>query len=50
VLTARGSEKDRARGFGLGADDYVTKPFSYRELEARIRASHCCLRSSGEDA
>ena len=38
VLTARGSETDRIVGLELGADDYVTKPFSPRELMARIRA------------
>jgi DNA-binding response OmpR family regulator len=38
VLTARGDEADRILGLDLGADDYVTKPFSVRELLARIRA------------
>ena len=38
MLTARGSEVDRVVGLELGADDYVTKPFSLRELSARIRA------------
>lgn len=38
MLTARGAELDRVRGFDLGADDYVTKPFSLMELLARIRA------------
>ena len=38
VLTARGSEDDRVRGLGLGADDYVVKPFSIKELLARIEA------------
>jgi two-component system alkaline phosphatase synthesis response regulator PhoP len=38
MLTARGAEGDRVRGLELGADDYVTKPFSLRELMARIRA------------
>ena len=38
MLTARDSEVDRAVGLGLGADDYVTKPFTWRELLARIRA------------
>ena len=38
MLTARGAEVDRVLGLELGADDYVTKPFSLRELMARIRA------------
>ena len=38
MLTARGEEFDRVLGLELGADDYVTKPFSLRELAARIRA------------
>jgi two-component system response regulator RegX3 len=38
MLTARGEEFDRVLGLELGADDYVTKPFSFRELVARIRA------------
>src|SRR5215475_6443500 len=38
MLTARGEEGDRVRGLELGADDYVTKPFSLRELLARVRA------------
>jgi DNA-binding response OmpR family regulator len=38
MLTARGEEEDRVRGLELGADDYVTKPFSPRELVSRVRA------------
>ncbi len=38
MLTARVEEDDRLRGFEIGADDYVTKPFSPRELVARVRA------------
>jgi DNA-binding response OmpR family regulator len=38
MLTARGEEADRVVGLDLGADDYVTKPFSVRELSARVRA------------
>jgi DNA-binding response OmpR family regulator len=38
MLTARTTENDRLSGLGLGADDYVTKPFSPRELAARVRA------------
>jgi len=38
MLTARGSERDRITGLELGADDYLTKPFSVRELIARVAA------------
>src|SRR6185295_1016424 len=38
MLTAKDSELDKVVGLELGADDYVTKPFSLRELSARIRA------------
>ena len=38
VVTARGAEEDRVRGLELGADDYVVKPFSARELLARVEA------------
>lgn len=47
VLTARVEESDRVLGLELGADDYVTKPFSPRELAARVRA---VLRRSGQEA
>jgi two-component system response regulator RegX3 len=47
MLTARGEEMDRVLGLELGADDYVTKPFSAAELVARIRA---VLRRTGETA
>src|SRR5205085_1202702 len=46
MLTARGEESDRVLGLDLGADDYVTKPFSVRELLARVRA----LLRRGTDA
>lgn len=38
MLTARGQEEDKVRGLKLGADDYVTKPFSFVELMARVEA------------
>ena len=44
VLTALGAEADTVTGLGLGADDYVTKPFSMRELTARVAAA---LRRDG---
>jgi two-component system, OmpR family, alkaline phosphatase synthesis response regulator PhoP len=44
ILTARGEEADKVRGFRLGADDYVTKPFGVLELMARVEA---LLRRSG---
>lgn len=47
MLTARTSEQDRLAGLDLGADDYVTKPFSPRELAARVRA---VLRRLPEEA
>ena len=46
VLTAKGEEQDRVKGLRLGADDYVVKPFSPKELEARIR---CVLRRIGKE-
>ena len=45
-VTAREEEKDRILGLETGADDYVTKPFSFKELMARVRAN--IRRSSGE--
>jgi DNA-binding response OmpR family regulator len=47
LLTARVEESDRVLGLELGADDYVTKPFSPRELVARVRA---VLRRTGQEA
>ena len=48
MLTARDAETDKVVGLELGADDYVTKPFSPRELEARVRA--VLRRHSGDAA
>lgn len=47
MLTARGDESDILRGFSLGADDYITKPFSFAQLGARARA---VLARSGDSA
>jgi DNA-binding response OmpR family regulator len=46
ILTAKLEESDKVLGLELGADDYVTKPFSLKELTARVRA---VLRRSGSD-
>lgn len=45
MLTAKSGEEDRIRGLGIGADDYVVKPFSPRELVARVKA---LLRRTGK--
>ena len=47
ILTARASEADRVAGLDLGADDYISKPFSVRELMARVRA---VMRRADEQA
>ncbi|MBK5230058.1 MAG: response regulator transcription factor [Thermoleophilia bacterium] len=47
MLTAKSSEEERVAGLGLGADDYLTKPFSPRELVARVKA---VLRRTGDGA
>ena len=47
ILTARGDEEDRLQGFELGADDYIAKPFSPKELVLRVRA---VMRRSTVDA
>lgn len=46
ILTAKGQETDKVTGLDLGADDYITKPFSPREFVARVRA---VLRRGGHD-
>lgn len=48
ILSAKSEESDKLLGFELGADDYVTKPFSARELVARVKAN--LKRSRGEEA
>ncbi|HET8761470.1 MAG TPA: response regulator transcription factor [Nitrospiria bacterium] len=48
MLTARGAETDKVRGLEIGADDYVTKPFSPKEVVARVKA--LVRRSGGEAA
>ena len=50
MLTARDQEEDKIRGLELGADDYVTKPFSPREVVARVRAVLRRNRHEGRDA
>jgi DNA-binding response OmpR family regulator len=47
ILTARGSEDDRVRGLKMGADDYIVKPFSARELLARVEAVLRRARTNG---
>ncbi|MDH5299817.1 MAG: phosphate regulon transcriptional regulator PhoB [Gammaproteobacteria bacterium] len=49
MLTARGEEDERLRGFDAGADDYITKPFSTRELVARIKAVLRRTSGMGDD-
>jgi DNA-binding response OmpR family regulator len=49
IMTARGSERDRVTGLELGADDYVTKPFSIRELVARVAAVSRRSRNEVDD-
>jgi DNA-binding response OmpR family regulator len=49
MLTARDQEEDKVRGLELGADDYVTKPFSPREVAARVRAVLRRNRHEGRD-
>ena len=50
MVTARGEEEAKVRGLDVGADDYITKPFSPRELIARIRAVLRRTQPAGEDA
>lgn len=50
MLTAKGEEDDRVKGLELGADDYITKPFSPRELVSRVRAVLRRTESSASDS
>ncbi len=50
MLTAKGQEIDRVLGLEMGADDYVTKPFSPRELQARVRAIFRRMDSTPKDS
>ncbi len=49
MITARGEETDRVVGLELGADDYICKPFSVRELMARIKAVLRRGKASGSE-
>lgn len=49
VVTAKGSDEDKIRGFDAGADDYVTKPFSVNELVARVKAVLRRARPAADD-
>jgi DNA-binding response OmpR family regulator len=48
MLTAKGSETDKVAGLEVGADDYITKPFSMREFRSRVKAALRRSRMSGE--
>lgn len=50
MLTAKTTENDKLRGFRLGVDDYVTKPFSFAELVARIQAVLSRAKTSGSNS
>jgi DNA-binding response OmpR family regulator len=50
MVTARGEETDKVRGLGLGADDYITKPFTPAELVARIKSHIARFRRIQESA
>ena len=49
MLTAKTTEADKLRGFSLGVDDYVTKPFSFAELVARVQAVLSRVKASGSN-
>jgi DNA-binding response OmpR family regulator len=48
MLSAKGEESDKILGLGLGADDYITKPFSMREFRSRVRAALRRASMSGD--
>ena len=50
IISVRGQEEDKVRALEAGADDYVTKPFRYRELLARLRAVYRRTRAAGTAA
>ena len=50
MLTAKGSETDKVAGLEVGADDYITKPFSMREFRSRVKAALRRSRMSGAEA
>ena len=50
MLTAKGSETDKVAGLEVGADDYITKPFSMREFRSRVKAALRRSRMSGQPA
>ncbi|HET7507351.1 MAG TPA: response regulator transcription factor [Solirubrobacterales bacterium] len=50
MLTAKGSETDKVAGLEVGADDYITKPFSMREFRSRVKAALRRSRMAGESA
>jgi len=50
VLTAKGSETDKVAGLEVGADDYITKPFSMREFRSRVKAALRRSRMAGDRA
>ena len=50
MLTAKGSETDKVAGLEVGADDYITKPFSMREFRSRVKAALRRSRMAGETA